>query len=388
MILDELRAQGIQIRLRDDDKNLGLFPDVNVTPNVIAIAQKKKDEIISLLKQERSEARKNATLCPQVGSLLTKKLKVEKPGCGCKRYAHKMDGWGVAGCTEKFDEIAEHLTNQAREYYAIAKLAPPLARWRARKHLRDAINACRMSVVWVYVNRQAPRVSGLRYSMRSAIANLGDVKNCVLCGDDPGWFSGKRIAVERFEKHHARNEFGSVRYAKWIDSAIKLQAIIDCPDVTENFLWFYDDSFVTGKTSIIELSRPCASGQLHTGDPLASVRHKWREVRRRTHVALDSRGLTTHDFSTHMPVVFNKTKLQQTMSEFDVRHNARCIESLYMNQHFGTPAEVENFQLQKRTRQGWSIRPGTKILNLGYFNEPAASVIKPMFPITAEHELH
>jgi len=39
-----------------------------------------------------------------------------RESCGCAAYARQMDLWGVAGCTEHFDEIVERLRTNAAKY--------------------------------------------------------------------------------------------------------------------------------------------------------------------------------------------------------------------------------------------------------------------------------
>lgn len=101
---------------------------------------------------------------------------------------------------------------------------------------------------------------------------------------------------------------------------------------------------------------------------------------RRTHKALASRDLPAYNYSTHLPIVFNKRKLRETFAEFDPRQNARAVESLYMNHHFNNPEKISILQYHKRVRSGWSIRGDVKVVNVGGFNQFAENVIAPMFP--------
>ena len=59
---------------------------------------------------------------------------LKRPGCGCKRYARKMNRWGVKQCEERFDEIVCHLVSK-KPY----RVETHLATLQARRWTRSAI---------------------------------------------------------------------------------------------------------------------------------------------------------------------------------------------------------------------------------------------------------
>ena len=118
----------------------------------------------------------------------------------CKDYARTMDRWGVDGCEQRFDRIVGRLMSVANES-RILRLFPNVTESVCRDWVRRAIDNARaaaqtapgkFSAVWVY---WAGGAAGdeLRYSIRSACKNLGDLKNVVICGDHP-----RRLVHRRF----------------------------------------------------------------------------------------------------------------------------------------------------------------------------------------------
>jgi len=237
------------------------------------------------------------------------------------------------------------------------------------------------TAVWVYWKGGA-YADELEYSIRSAINNLSDLRNVVVCGDHPGdWYDGDFIHSKRFNKQDGRDKFGSGRFCKWIDSAVKLQRIIESELVSESFLWMYDDTFILQPWSIEQMAILRAGGNLWNYETINKpVRKTWREVMRRTAKSLVERGLQQRNYSTHYPVVYQKRLLQQTIDDFDLLNKARLVESLYLNHHFKDPASVDDvFQYSQRPQAGWAPKAGIPVVNVGGFNAAVQAFIKPMF---------
>lgn len=187
------------------------------------------------------------------------------------------------------------------------------------------------SVVWVYWAHGA-RSNELLYSIDLARKNLSDAHNFIVCGDRPP--SGAKIDYfipqPRISLIESQRIFNTKRFAKFVDSFLKLQAINGSSHVTDDFLWMYDDTFIVKSTSIDFLSKPRYRGKLPSSkDP---IRATWREAMRRTGVALEKEGLSLLNYSTHLPVVYNKEKLKKTFERFNCFDHPRLIESLYLNE--------------------------------------------------------
>ena len=381
MKLADLRAQGISVRLKDQQKNIGLSPIDKITKKLLHQVAAHKEALIEELKEEWSVTRKPTV--PRVGNELESLIpvKIDDEDCGCDTMKRRMNKWGVKGCIENRGEIIEHLEEQANGRIPLARFMGPFPRLAADHLLNKAIAACRFTVVWVYWHGGAAS-DELRYSMRSAVENLTDAHNFVVCGDKPPWYDGLFIHSPRYGRKHAKKEFGTGRFCKVIDSIVKLERIVASPLVTEHFLWMYDDTFIVKESSVADLSVPRASGRLYDGEnPRDRIhRRKWKEERRRTMVALMDRNLPVRNYSTHIPIVYSKEKLQQTFDEFQPRTRARCIESLYMNHHCTHASKTASYlQYAKQPREGFTINPQSTVVNVGGFNRAVQLVIKERF---------
>lgn len=231
-----------------------------------------------------------------------------------------------------------------------------------------------ISAVWVYWAGGAKN-DELRYSLRSAEKNLDGISNYVICGDVPSWFLGDAIPMGRF--------LGGGTKRKWFDSIAKLQAIIDSPLVTERFVWLYDDTFFVKPIHVCDLYEPLAAGYLSPHGGVGS----WARLRNITAQMLIAADMPHHDYSTHCPIVYEKSRLQKTIDEFRCKEYPALIESLYCNQWHRNPRHIRGwFSYQKRPRPKWEI-PAVPIINVGELNNHAAGIIKPMFPNRAASEV-
>lgn len=218
--------------------------------------------------------------------------------------------------------------------------------------------------------------------MRSVMKNFVDLDNVVLCGDIPEWFTGDAIASPRFDGAAGRATFGSSRWCKWIDSIVKLIRICADPRVSERFVWLYDDTIFARPITAAELSVPRAGGLL-CADPSKKIGGKWREVLRRTTEDLTAAGLPARNFSHHGPVVYEKSKLLQTIGQFLPYYKPRAIESLYLN-HWTRPQDIAPLgrwlQYTKRPGPQWTPRPGAAICNFGTFSQSVERSLALRFP--------
>lgn len=238
-----------------------------------------------------------------------------------------------------------------------------------------------MSAVWVYWAGGADGEE-LRYSMRSVERHFTGLGNIVLCGDKPDWYTGDMIDSPKFTKAQAKKKYGTGRWCKWVDSIVKLQRIIDSPLVTENFLWLYDDTFLVRNVSAEEAAIPKCT-RLLCAHPEAEADGTWREVLRRTTVALHEAGRPSRNYSHHGPVVYNKRMLQETIDKFRPDKGPRAIESLYLNHHFDENQAKQLGQWMVYTQKpgaDWQPSPNASVVNVGGFKPSVERAISERFP--------
>jgi len=238
-----------------------------------------------------------------------------------------------------------------------------------------------ISAVWVYW-AGAAKGEELKYSMRSVSEHFTGLKNIVLCGDLPDWYTGDFISSPKFTPQQAREKFGTTRWHKCVDSVIKLKRIIDSPLVTEQFLWLYDDTFFIRDITAAEVSIHRRSNLL-CAKPQRKTKNTWREGLRRTTIALHEAGRPSWNYSHHGPVVYDKKLLQQTIDKFGAEHNPRAIESLYVNHHFDVEQTKHLGRWMSYTqipKPNWRPSPHASMVNVGVFNEYVRADICYRFP--------
>jgi len=123
----------------------------------------------------------------------------------------------------------------------------------------------------------------------------------------------------------------------------KLQKIIDCRDISQNFVFMCDDFYILKPVSIGNLSTARARGDFN--DPL--YREKLTQYYKnsrgfkrfifKTLQNLRERGYYGWDGEIHAPRILNKKLLQKTLNAFDY-HTAWA--SSYLNMHFRGKPEI------------------------------------------------
>lgn len=196
------------------------------------------------------------------------------------------------------------------------------------------------TAVWVYArdSHKPNQTEALALSLKMARQNIVGATNFVVIGDKPpvdwvDWIDSPR------------------KPPKLHDSALKLTRACDDPSITETFVRLYDDHFILKPTTIEELAVPRHNGIGSMEPARQSIRkpktksipfpmpgrgyhEKKRETFRRIGAA------DPLDYSYHPIVVFEKSKLKQTMLQFDLLNKPALIESLYLNQWAENPTPV------------------------------------------------
>ncbi|TWU22444.1 hypothetical protein Pla52o_35000 [Novipirellula galeiformis] len=308
-------------------------------------------------------------------------------GCECKLRVEKMDAWGVEGCRKNIDTIVGWLiAESANRNLPSGSVTKDAARSLVRIAIQNAekngpSGEDKISAVWVYWSGGADG-DELKYSMRSVAKHFTGLDNIVLCGDREPWYSGDFIHSPKWTKAEAKRKYGTGKWAKWTDSIVKLQRIIDSPLVTDRFLWLYDDTFFMRDITLAEAAIHRRT-RLLCAHPEAKANGTWREVLRRTTQALHESGRPSRNYSHHGPVVFDKQLLQQTIDKFDPLNRPRAIESLYINHHFDLDQTQQLGNWMRYTQKPstrWKPDPNAAIVNVGSFRRSVATAMAERFP--------
>jgi hypothetical protein len=178
---------------------------------------------------------------------------------------------------------------------------------------------------FVYVCRQGENEE-LRYSIRSVLSSFPD-SNIWVVGSKPDWYSGNFIGVRK-----ERNRYATVEK--------NLLAIVESPDISENFVLMNDDFFITHKIDKIETYY---SGNLRDMvDRLEKTCNAYnmersylnRVTRTYTYIKGKFKIVEPINYELHMPMPMEKKKLADVIglptlwrSAYGNKHNVGGILS-------------------------------------------------------------
>jgi hypothetical protein len=181
----------------------------------------------------------------------------------------------------------------------------------------------RISVVYPYVHEaDGPATFAqweeLRYSMRS-LKNLNANFEVFVVGDDPGWFSDKvnYIPLPRICDNPP------------LDIINKLNKAIEHPDITDDFIWMNDDIYIINRVELWEVYMLKAMNNLAKLD--LKPKNLWYRNLIKTYEKLRQLKCSTWNYSTHLPFVYNKQKMQELIEVFDLENESYLITTLYHN---------------------------------------------------------
>lgn len=213
--------------------------------------------------------------------------------------------------------------------------------------------------VYIY-KKTSDKGQELRYSMRS----LQNVKNwngeVFVAGDKEDWFSDKVQIIDNFTRSHV----------KWLDQQAKMRAIIDDSRVSDDFIYFNDDFFITEPTEIT----PLYDGKLEN----VNTRNGWVQAKSDSKLFLKELNISEPlNYDIHVPIVFNKQKLTKVLDMLDQNKQTRLQpRSIYGNYY-----HIGGKQYKDRKGRTRKLLEG-ELLSTRVFSDE----LKTMFPDKSEFE--
>ncbi|WP_100628700.1 hypothetical protein [Algoriphagus formosus] len=206
-------------------------------------------------------------------------------------------------------------------------------------------------VVIPYVAKLA-KGDELLYAVRAWQQNFKELGRIIIVGDAAPWFGKDIIHIP-----HARTNTNPQ-----IDVADKLATVIASDLVDEIFVWSNDDIYPVAQVHPEDLLVRKAMGPLKEKGSAGGV---YRDNSVRTLKALAKLKLAkAFDYAAHVPVVFEKTKLAETLATFKCQKEGHLISSLYFNTHFPDerPIITRNDDKGSIVASVWSSSPNPAIL--------------------------
>lgn len=154
-----------------------------------------------------------------------------------------------------------------------------------------------MDIVYPLASKTGDPTDELRYSLRS-LQNIPHDRVWVLTNNLPQWIAN----VEWLE-------VGDPSNTRYKNTTRKLKVAAEYSDISDNFMWWNDDFYALKPTGIPVWHK----GELPTIK--APADSGWLYVKRLTRELLERRGYTTLDYEMHLPFIFNKQKVRETVFE-------------------------------------------------------------------------
>lgn len=163
----------------------------------------------------------------------------------------------------------------------------------------------------------------LKFALRSIHKNLKSKVQIWIVGDKPKWLSkeAKYIKVP-FTGRSPR-----------LDVIEKIKAVINHPDMPEEFFWSNDDIYFINKVTYADMCIPKVVGDLRL--KVLRINHKsvYTDDVKATYNALVAKRLPVMNYSTHLPYRFEKQKMADLIVEFDLENKRLLPENLYYNKY-------------------------------------------------------
>lgn len=192
-----------------------------------------------------------------------------------------------------------------------------------------AVHAEVLSIVIPYVTSTA-KWDELRIALRSIVKNFNPnmaIRLFVVADKLPEWMSDEVTLIPC-------EQITNQRFAKAYDAVKKLKAVIAHPEVSEIFIYTYDDTVFLNPAplknyAVAEINRDTDITKWDGGNI-------WKEIMMNTVERLVANKLPTYNYETHLPRVLSKTRLSEIFEKFGFQKRPYHFSTIYFN-YFGVP---------------------------------------------------
>jgi len=166
----------------------------------------------------------------------------------------------------------------------------------------------------------------LRYSIRSIEKHFRDEFRIVLVGDWPTWCNKLNVLHIPHTRH-------SGPFSKVEDSVNKMQQIINHQEISDPFIYWYDDIHLLRPTNTQYFKENVfALKKFSEMEPLRNTNYRinlWNtyDAIRRTHPNDE-----IYNFETHLPRFFHKQMMQFIIDDYKPLENRLLLNTLYLHE--------------------------------------------------------
>jgi len=207
-----------------------------------------------------------------------------------------------------------------------------------------------ISIVIPYLERLGVDGSEeLRYALRAWDRHAKFDYEVILVGDKPKWFNG--ICIEM-------SPIRGFNYARAFDITKKLKVICACKEITDDFIYTYDDIYPVKDLTLSDATKVISTGVFNKRRPKLGGSKKWNRLFMNTVEHLEDLP-TIYGYETHLPRPLNKEKLAQLIYDFELEVNPLLFSTLYYNQYVNRPDLILNDKMPFRR---WVKAPSKEIV--------------------------
>lgn len=175
----------------------------------------------------------------------------------------------------------------------------------------------------------------LRMSIWSVLRFVDENAHITIVGDRPKWYRGHHIppfgkpVIDRISRMPYRN------------TQAKMLHICASTEIDERFVWMMDDQIFMQPTSVSQIAVP-------RYDPWykKNRNNEWNKILYETFTVLSSLGKPNIQYATHLPHVFEKSKMLESLRLSGAPKRLTTFENMYGNFWYSDPEPYTGFLLR------------------------------------------
>jgi len=188
-----------------------------------------------------------------------------------------------------------------------------------------------LDIVIPYVHKKAAS-DELKLALRSISKNLQAPHRVILVGDMPEWGSdllkANHIPVELIEGMH---------FAHCYDVNNKMRHVLASPIVGDTFIYTYDDIVFLKPVKLSDIMKLKADSFVENEEFIlanSTGSRKWNSLLITTFKFMQSQGLPTYNYETHLPRYFRKSDLEKVFDFPEFSIDPFLFSTVYYNMFF------------------------------------------------------
>jgi len=187
----------------------------------------------------------------------------------------------------------------------------------------------------------------LRYMLRSLDANLKYTYDLILfTSRKVEWLNCKQKIIPRTYPKELLDFFKKKHYENYYDVYHKIKAMANDDDVSDNFIYMYDDLILLKPIIFKDLKKLYAAAtfddiSLRLKNP---KNNKWLNTIRQAADICGANNYSSYIYETHLPRYYNKEKLNIMFNKHPIvkKYIPYAISTLYYNMYYDKPDAIYN----------------------------------------------